>query len=88
MGAGEGCSHCHDCKLAVLWGRHDVTFGHLSTDCSCGEPGIVGTLIKVSWSGSVTVTTRHYNHNSVILKIEKFPRYISVTKQNTQLRSF
>ena len=49
---------------------------------------IVGSVIKVNGSGSITVITKHYNHNSAILKIEKLLKYFGVTKENTQLRSY
>ena len=88
MRAGEECSDCHQSKLPALWGRSDVMIGHLWTDCSCGEPGSVATVIKVNGSGSLVDEMQFYNHSSAILKPETFLRHISRTKQNTQLRSY
>jgi hypothetical protein len=88
MSAGEEYSHYHLCKLAALWGRRDLMIGHLWTDCSCGELGSVGSVIKVNGSGSLRDVAKFYNHSSAILKLKNFVRYIRVTKQNTQLRSY
>ena len=71
MCAGEECSHCHYCKLAALWGRPGVMIGHLWTECSCGEPGSVGSAIKAKGSGTLKDVAQFY-YCPEILKSEKF----------------
>jgi len=44
--------------------------------------------MKSNWGGSLIVVNEYYEHYSAILKSENFPRYISVTKQNTQFGSY
>ena len=87
MCAGEECSQCHYCKPAAMWRRPDVMIGHLWTERSCGEPGSVGSVIKAKGSGSLKDVAQFYNYSTAILKLKNFVRHISVTKQNTQLRS-
>jgi hypothetical protein len=81
MRAGEECSHCYHCKLAALWGRADGMIGQLWTDCSCGEPGSVGSVMNVSGSGSLREVAQFYNHISAILTLKNVVRHISVTAQ-------
>ena len=88
MRAGEGCSDCHLCKIAALWGRHDVIIGHLWTGCSCGEPGSGGSVVKVNEGGPLRDVEQFYNHSSAILKLKNFVEHISVTKQNSQIRNY
>ena len=52
MCTGEECSDCYHCKVAALWGRTDGMIGHFWNECSCGEPGSVGSVIKVNGSGT------------------------------------
>ena len=68
MGAGEECSHCRNCNPEALWGRTGGMTRHLWTERWGGEPGSVGSVIKVNGSGTLIVVTKHYNHNSTVLK--------------------
>jgi len=71
-GGGEECCHCVHWKLAAMWGRSDVMIGQLWNYCSCGEPGNVGSVIKLSGSGSIRDIAQFYNHSSAIRNTEKF----------------
>ena len=61
---------------------------------SCGlnvhvvNRSIVGSAIKVNGSGSLREVAQFYNRSYSILKTKKILRHISLTKQNTQLRSY
>ena len=60
MGAGEECSHCHNCKPAALWDRSDGMNGQLWTERSCGEPG--QCWIKYNGSGKIRDVGQFCNH--------------------------